>query len=126
MYIAIAGNIGSGKTSLTEILTERYKATAYFEDTNNPYIGDFYEEIYLQVERPAVHILIEVGDVGVVDVLIVCFGAVVGRKSFGERSLTATDIACNCDIHSYSSFYRAHLVADCCVTLDLEILIYTW
>ena len=45
MYIAIAGNIGSGKTSLTEILTERYKATAYFEDTNNPYIGDFYEDM---------------------------------------------------------------------------------
>jgi hypothetical protein len=45
MYIAIAGNIGSGKTSLTEILTEHYKATAYFEDSNNPYIGDFYEDM---------------------------------------------------------------------------------
>ena len=45
MYIAIAGNIGSGKTSLTEILTEHYKATAYFEDSNTPYIGDFYEDM---------------------------------------------------------------------------------
>jgi len=45
MYIAIAGNIGSGKTSLTEILTERYKATAYYEDGDNPYIGDFYENM---------------------------------------------------------------------------------
>ena len=45
MYIAIAGNIGSGKTSLTEILTEHYKATAYFEDSNNPYIADFYEDM---------------------------------------------------------------------------------
>lgn len=45
MYIAIAGNIGSGKTSLTEILTERFKAKAYYEDVNNPYIADFYEDM---------------------------------------------------------------------------------
>ena len=45
MYIAIAGNIGSGKTTLTQMLTERYKATAYLEEVNNPYIGDFYEDM---------------------------------------------------------------------------------
>lgn len=45
MYIAIAGNIGSGKTTLTEILTKRYDAKAYYEEPNNPYIGDFYEEM---------------------------------------------------------------------------------
>lgn len=42
MYIAIAGNIGSGKTSLTEILAKRFNATIYEEDTNNPYLNDFY------------------------------------------------------------------------------------
>lgn len=42
MYIAIAGNIGSGKTTLTRILTERYQAKSYLEESNNPYIGDFY------------------------------------------------------------------------------------
>ena len=45
MYIAIAGNIGSGKTTLTRILTERYNAKAYREECNNPYIGDFYEDM---------------------------------------------------------------------------------
>ncbi len=45
MYIAIAGNIGSGKTTLTEILSARTGASAYYEDTNNPYIGDFYEDM---------------------------------------------------------------------------------
>ena len=45
MYIAIAGNIGSGKTTLTRILTERYIAKAYLEECNNPYIGDFYEDM---------------------------------------------------------------------------------
>ena len=45
MYVAIAGNIGSGKTTLTEILTERYGAKAYYEESDNPYIGDFYNEM---------------------------------------------------------------------------------
>ena len=34
MYIAIAGNIGSGKTTLTEILTRHYNAKAYYEESN--------------------------------------------------------------------------------------------
>lgn len=45
MYIAIAGNIGSGKTTLTEILTRHYDARAYYEENNNPYIGDFYNDM---------------------------------------------------------------------------------
>lgn len=45
MRIAIAGNIGSGKTTLTEILAERLGFTARFEDSDNPYIGDFYDDM---------------------------------------------------------------------------------
>lgn len=45
MYIAIAGNIGSGKTTLTQMLTARYGARAYFEEGNNPYIDDFYNDM---------------------------------------------------------------------------------
>ena len=45
MYVAIAGNIGSGKTTLTEILTRRYGAKAYYEQTDNPYIDDFYNNM---------------------------------------------------------------------------------
>lgn len=45
MYVAIAGNIGSGKTTLTEILTARYGAKAYYEESDNPYIGDFYNDM---------------------------------------------------------------------------------
>ncbi len=45
MYIAIAGNIGSGKTSLTGLLAEKTGAEAYFENSDNPYIGDFYENM---------------------------------------------------------------------------------
>lgn len=45
MYVAIAGNIGSGKTTLTEILTKLYGAKAYYEESDNPYIGDFYNDM---------------------------------------------------------------------------------
>ncbi|MCD7970068.1 MAG: deoxynucleoside kinase [Alistipes sp.] len=45
LYIAVAGNIGSGKTSLTEILASRCNAKVYEEDINNPYLNDFYEDM---------------------------------------------------------------------------------
>lgn len=45
MYIAIAGNIGSGKTSLTEILARKFDARIYEEDISNPYLNDFYGDM---------------------------------------------------------------------------------
>lgn len=45
MYIAIAGNIGSGKTYLTELLSLRLGWEAQYEETENPYIGDFYDDM---------------------------------------------------------------------------------
>ncbi len=45
MYIAIAGNIGSGKTYLTELLSNRLGWEAQYEETENPYIGDFYDDM---------------------------------------------------------------------------------
>ena len=57
MYIAIAGNIGSGKTTLTEILTKHYGAKAYYEDVDNPYISDFYEDMNRWAFQFQVHFL---------------------------------------------------------------------
>jgi len=46
MHIAIAGNIGSGKTTLTELLSRHYGWEAHFEDVDeNPYLDDFYAEM---------------------------------------------------------------------------------
>ena len=43
MHIAIAGNIGSGKTTLTKMLAKRYGWIPRFEPVdNNPYLEDFY------------------------------------------------------------------------------------
>jgi deoxyadenosine/deoxycytidine kinase len=45
-HIAIAGNIGAGKTTLTQMLCKHYKWIPQFEDVdNNPYLNDFYEEM---------------------------------------------------------------------------------
>ncbi|MEO6683497.1 MAG: deoxynucleoside kinase [Ginsengibacter sp.] len=45
-HIAIAGNIGAGKTTLTELLSKHYKWIPQFEDVDhNPYLNDFYEEM---------------------------------------------------------------------------------
>ena len=46
MHIAIAGNIGSGKTTLTKMLAKRYGWKPRFEPVdNNPYLQDFYEDM---------------------------------------------------------------------------------
>ena len=46
MHIAIAGNIGSGKTTLTSLLSKHYKWEAHFEDADeNPYLNDFYNDM---------------------------------------------------------------------------------
>ena len=46
MHIAVAGNIGSGKTTLTSLLAKHYNWQAHFEDADdNPYLQDFYEDM---------------------------------------------------------------------------------
>jgi deoxyadenosine/deoxycytidine kinase len=46
MHIAVAGNIGAGKTTLTKLLSKHYDWEAHFEDVEqNPYLNDFYEEM---------------------------------------------------------------------------------
>lgn len=46
MHIAIAGNIGSGKTTLTRLLAKNYGWTPKYEDVDfNPYLSDFYNDM---------------------------------------------------------------------------------
>lgn len=46
MHIAIAGNIGSGKTTLTKMLVKRYGWTPRYEPVEvNPYLEDFYKDM---------------------------------------------------------------------------------
>ncbi|MCB0497435.1 MAG: deoxynucleoside kinase [Cyclobacteriaceae bacterium] len=46
MHIAVAGNIGSGKTTLCEMLAKHYNWQAEYESVeNNPYLKDFYKDM---------------------------------------------------------------------------------
>ena len=46
MHIAIAGNIGSGKTTLTKMLVAHYGWTPKYESVDfNPYLADFYDDM---------------------------------------------------------------------------------
>ncbi|MFV0237512.1 MAG: deoxynucleoside kinase [Flavobacteriales bacterium] len=46
MHVAIAGNIGAGKTTLTRLLAKHYKWNPHFENVEtNPYLNDFYEDM---------------------------------------------------------------------------------
>ncbi|MEE6186645.1 Deoxyadenosine/deoxycytidine kinase [Mycovorax composti] len=45
-HIAVAGNIGAGKTTLTQMLAKHYRWIPHFEDVDhNPYLMDFYEDM---------------------------------------------------------------------------------
>ncbi|MFV0572827.1 MAG: deoxynucleoside kinase [Xanthomarina gelatinilytica] len=46
MHVAIAGNIGAGKTTLTKLLAKHYKWESQLEDVvDNPYLDDFYNQM---------------------------------------------------------------------------------
>jgi deoxyadenosine/deoxycytidine kinase len=46
MHVAIAGNIGAGKTTLTKLLAKHYKWQPHYESVDeNPYLDDFYAEM---------------------------------------------------------------------------------
>ena len=58
MHIAIAGNIGSGKTTLTTLLAKQYKWSAHYEDADdNPYLYDFYDDMQRWSFNLQVHFL---------------------------------------------------------------------
>ena len=46
MHVAVAGNIGAGKTTLTKLLAKHYRWEAQLEDVvDNPYLDDFYNQM---------------------------------------------------------------------------------
>jgi deoxyadenosine/deoxycytidine kinase len=46
IFVAVAGNIGTGKTTLTQMLADHFKWQAHFESvSDNPYLTDFYEDM---------------------------------------------------------------------------------
>ncbi len=60
MYIAIAGNMGSGKSSLTKLLSEHYGwVPCYEQPDKNPYLKDFYNDMSRWAYHSQMHFLAE-------------------------------------------------------------------
>ena len=58
MHIAVSGNIGAGKTTLTEMLAKHYGWQAEFESVdNNPYLEDFYSDMAKWAFHLQIHFL---------------------------------------------------------------------
>ena len=58
MHIAVSGNIGAGKTTLTEMLAKHYSWQAEFESvSNNPYLEDFYSDMAKWAFHLQIHFL---------------------------------------------------------------------
>ena len=56
MYIAVAGNIGSGKSTLTELLARHYGWEARFEAVDhNPYLEDYYRDIHTIIQDRTIY-----------------------------------------------------------------------
>lgn len=109
MYIAIAGNIGSGKSYLTELLSQKLGWEAYFEESENPYIDDFYDDmrrwsfnlqVYFLGKRQRQINAIAAGGVG----------TVVDRTIYEDANVFATNL-CNLgllatrDYNTYMQLY---------------------
>lgn len=109
MYIAIAGNIGSGKSYLTELLSQKLGWEAHFEESENPYIDDFYDDmrrwsfnlqVYFLGKRQRQINAIAAGGVG----------TVVDRTIYEDANVFATNL-CNLgllatrDYNTYMQLY---------------------
>jgi deoxyadenosine/deoxycytidine kinase len=110
-HIAVAGNIGSGKTTLTEKLAKHYNWEARFEDVeNNPYLNDFYQDmprwsfnlqIYFLNSRLRQLVEIQEGSTIVIQDRTIYEDAHIFAPNLHEMGLMSTR-----DFENYISFFR--------------------
>lgn len=110
-HIAVAGNIGSGKTTLTEKLAQHYNWEARFEDVeNNPYLNDFYQDmprwsfnlqIYFLNSRLRQVVEIQEGNQIVIQDRTIYEDAHIFAPNLHEMGLMSTR-----DFENYISFFR--------------------
>lgn len=112
MYLAVAGNIGAGKSTLTRLLSARYHLTPVFEAVDeNPYLADFYRDMSAYAFRSQVFFLakrfeqhlgqVNTGDRIVQDRTIFEDAGVFARNLFEQGMLTPRDF------ETYMGLYRA-------------------
>jgi deoxyadenosine/deoxycytidine kinase len=110
-HIAIAGNIGAGKTTLSEQLAKHFNWEAHFEDTStNPYLSDFYNDmqrwsfnlqIYFLNSRYQQILKIQQGDITVIQDRTIYEDAFIFAPNLHEMGLMAKR-----DFDNYFSLFR--------------------
>jgi len=110
-FVAIAGNIGVGKTTLTRLLVERFGWTGFFEkEVANPYLADFYQDmpawafqsqIFFLKERLQDHLQIQATPAPCVQDRTIYEDAEIFARNLFERGLMpARDYACYADLYT--------------------------
>jgi deoxyadenosine/deoxycytidine kinase len=110
-HIAIAGNIGAGKTTLTTLLSKHFNWVPQFEDVeNNPYLNDFYNDmlrwsfnlqIYFLNSRFKQIVDIQEGDVTVIQDRTIYEDAKIFAPNLHEMGLMSKR-----DFENYSTFFN--------------------
>ena len=112
MYVAIAGNIGVGKSTLTGLLAERYDLKPIYESVDeNPYLADFYRDMktysfhsqmFFLAERLRQHLRqVNPGDRIIQDRTIYEDAAIFARNLHNEGTMNDRDF------DSYQRMYEA-------------------
>ena len=92
MHIAIAGNIGSGKTTLTRLLSKHYGWEAKYEEADtNPYLADFYNDMQRWSFNLQIYFLKERFK-GIVDILRAENNVVQDRTIFEDARIFAPNL----------------------------------
>ncbi|MCK6561089.1 deoxynucleoside kinase [candidate division KSB1 bacterium] len=109
-FVAIAGNIGVGKTTLTRILAEHFGWTVFFEkEVHNPYLADFYKDmsrwafhsqLFFLKERLKDHLRIQISKtICVQDRTIYEDAEIFAQNLFDRGLMQERDFACYLDLY---------------------------
>jgi deoxyadenosine/deoxycytidine kinase len=111
IFIAVAGNIGTGKTTLTEMLSKRFGWESHFESvSDNPYLTDFYADmkrwsfalqIYFMTHRVRAHQTIVSGSGSAIQDRTIYEDANIFARNLAEQGLLEPR-----DYHNYLEVYR--------------------
>lgn len=130
MYLALAGNIGVGKSTLTGILAERYRLHPVFEAVDeNPYLEDFYldmpryafhSQIFFLAKRLCQHLTeVNANERVIQDRTIYEDAAIFARNLFEEGVMEARDYRSYCQL--YQAIAAALRPPDLLIYLRAEV-----
>lgn len=111
-HLAIVGNIGSGKTTLTKMLSDHFNWQATFESTDdNPYLADFYEDMQTWAFHLQIYFLNnryqQVRQIQSSDIPVVQDRTIYEDAHIFASNLHQSGILSERDFHNYYAMYQS-------------------